>query len=276
MRKMNKFVDNKFMVFISLSFFLSTIGFQGTTVHSREVGFPIGEMVSKGSVRFEAKEKVWKDIEPLRFPIFRKGKIKTEKGTGIITLINNCQIEMGQNSMISFDETDRLRLSQGRIYFRIPSRTDVTFKVGNLTVGKSKVLEAVKGSSIAAPKNGETIGSISLHSNGSVTVRSLKGSLSILNQDQIVLGALSSRESITIPSVMSTGTSKIRVAQAGEIKESKKESSIADTQEWEYLGLNAVEWIAVGYAAAIVGGLIYAFWPEPDRVRRIEQVPVCP
>jgi hypothetical protein len=276
MRKMNKFVDNKFVVFLSISFFFSTIGFQGMIAHSKETGLPIGEMVLKGNVKFEAKEKVWKDIEPLRFPVFRKGKIKTEKGTGIITLINNCQIEMDQNSIISFDEANRFRLSQGRIFFRIPSRIDVTFKIGNLTIGKAKVLEAARGSNIAIPKNEETIGSISLHSNGSVTVRSLKGSLSILDQDQIVLSALSSKELITIPSVMSSGQSRTKVAQAGEIRESSKKSSITDTQEWEYLGLNAVEWIAVGYAAAIIGGLTYAFWPEHDRVRRIEQVPVCP
>jgi disulfide bond formation protein DsbB len=109
-----------------------------------------------------------------------------------------------------------------------------------------------------------------------VTVKSLQGSLSILNEDRVVLAGLSSKESITLPSIMASGKSRTMVAQAGEIKEERREEKIAGAQEWEYLGLNAIEWIAVGYAAALVGGLIYAFWPEDEKVRRAEQVPSCP
>jgi hypothetical protein len=128
---------------------------------------------------------------------------------------------------------------------------------------------------VVSPKGEETIGSISLHSNGSVTVRSVQGSLSILNEDRVFLAALSSKDSITIPSAMASGKSRTMVAQAGEIKEVKGERKNAGDEEWEYLGLNAIEWIAVGYAAVLVGVLAYVFWPEGDK-ERVEQVPLCP
>jgi disulfide bond formation protein DsbB len=66
------------------------------------------------------------------------------------------------------------------------------------------------------------------------------------------------------------------VAQAGEIKEVKGEQKIPGDEEWEYLGLNAVEWIAVGYAAALVGVLAYVFWPKGDKEQDPQQAPLCP
>jgi hypothetical protein len=87
---------------------------------------------------------------------------------------------------------------------------------------------------------------------------------------------------MTIPSITASGKLRTRVAQAGEIKEEENRDRKRagalwwDTGEWEYLGLNAIEWIAVGYAAALVGGLIYAYWPEGDKDRTVEQVPICP
>jgi hypothetical protein len=239
---------------------------------AKEMAFPIGQVVARGGMKYEAKEKLWKNVESSHFSIFQKGKIKTEKGQGLITLANNCQMEIDQYTGLSFDQVDRLVLSQGRVNFRIPSETEMTFKVGNLSVTKSRVLQAAKEPMVVSPKGEETIGSISLHSNGSVTVRIVQGSLSILDQDRVHLAALSSRGSITIPSVMASGKSRTMVAQAGEIKEVKGEQTIPGDEEWEYLGLNAVEWIAVGYAAALVGVLAYVFWPKGDK----EHDPLCP
>lgn len=59
------------------------------------------------------------------------------------------------------------------------------------------------------------MGSISIHSNGSVTVKSIQGKLSILNQDRVILAALSSKESLTIPNTTVKGPSRVMVAQAG-------------------------------------------------------------
>ena len=271
-----KFMRKVFIYFVCFWFLLSISSFPIMDAEAKEISFPIGEMVLGGDVKFELKEKAWRNIESSHFPIFQKGKIKTEKGTGIITLANNCQIEVGPHSILSFDQVDRFHILQGRVNFRIPSGKEVSFTVGSLSVTKSRALQAARtpglGSSI---KNEETIGSVSLHSNGSVTVKSLQGSVSILDQDRVVLAALSTKEAITIPSITASGKARTMVAQVGEIKEERSEEKITGAEEWEYLGLNTFEWIAVGYAAALVGGLIYAFWPKEDK-DRAAQVPLCP
>jgi len=272
----NKFTCKVFIYSLCFSFLLSMSDLPRMGTEAKEIGFPIGEMVSRGDVRFEAREKVWKNIESSHFPIFQKGKIRTEKGIGIIALANNCQIEVGPYSILSFDQVDRFHILQGKINFRIPSGTEVSFKVGSLSVTKSRVLQAAKNPAMGSSnRNEETLGSVSLHSNGSVTVKSLQGSVSILDQDRVVLAALSNKEAITIPSIMTSGKSRTMVAQVGEIKEERLEEEIPGAKEWEYLGLNASDWIAVSFAAAIIGGLTYAFWPEEDK-DRAERVPLCP
>jgi hypothetical protein len=200
----------------------------------------------------------------------------------MVTLGNGCHLEIAQNSVVSFEQMDRVHLGQGRVNFRIPSSKEMTFKVGSLWVTKPRVQQASKGAVIIPSRNEDTVGSITVHSNGSVTIKNLQGSLSIVDQDRVVVAALSSKESITIPATMASGKTDKMMAQAGEIRESRKETQNVIDQEWTYLGLNTIEWIAVGYAAALVGGLIYAYWPERDKdrgvaqVRTVEQVPTCP
>lgn len=291
MKIRNKSIRETVVYFLCFSFFLSMSGFLYVIADAREIVFPIGEMVSRGNVKYEAREKLFKNIGSSHFPILQKGKIKTEKGTGIITMANNCQIEVDQNSTLSFDYVDQVHLSQGRINFRTPPNTNVIFKVGNLIVTKSKFLQASKTAAVVSPNNEEMIGSISLHPNGSVTVRSLKNSISIMDEDRVVIAALSSKESITIPSIVVSGESRTMVAQAGEVKEKRRErrsvaAIVTVDKEWEYLGLNAMEWIGTGYAAAILGGLAYLFWPEGDSRKRDEpegdgrerdeMIPLCP
>ena len=276
MKIIKKFVCEKFIYFLCFSFLFSISGYPIMVCEAKEIAFPIGQVVAKGGVKYEAKANLWKNIESSHFPIIQKGKIKTEKGQGIITLANNCQIEIGEYTGLSFDQVDKLFLSQGKINFRIPPQIEMTFKVGNLSVTMSRVLQAAKKPTVASPKSEETIGAISLHPNGSVTVKSAQGSLSILNEDRAVLAALSSKESITIPSTMASGKPRTMVAQAGEIKEVTGQQQIPGEEEWEYLGLNAIEWIAVGYAAVLVGVLTYVFWPEENKEQAPEQVPLCP
>jgi hypothetical protein len=152
----------------------------------------------------------------------------------------------------------------------------MTINVGSLAVTKPRIQQASKGTTIIPARNIDTVGSITLHSNGSVTIKNLQGSLTILDQDRVVVAALSSKESITIPATMASGKSYKMMAQAGEVRQSKRETQNDIDKEWTYLGLNAIEWIGVGYAAALVGGLIYAYWPEGDKDRTLEQVPLCP
>ena len=276
---MRRFVGSKFPILVCFAFFLTMSGFTGVATEAKDVKFPIGEMISKGGVRFEAREKVWKKIDSSHFPVFEKGKIKTEQGTGMVTLGNHCHLEIAQNSVIAFEQADRVHLTKGRVNFRIPSGKEMTIKVGSLAVTKPRVQQASRGTAIIPARNEDTVGSITLHSNGSVTIKNLQGSLSILDQDRVVIAALSSKESITIPATMASGRLNKMLAQAGEVRKSKREMQNVIDQEWTYLGLNTIEWIAVGYAAALVAGLTYAYWPERDKDRTVvqqEQIPLCP
>lgn len=281
MKIRNRSIHETLICFLCFSFLLSVSGLPCLIAEAREIVFPIGEIVSRGNVKYEAREKLFKNIGSSHFPILQKGKIKTEKGTGIITMANNCQIELDQNSTLSFEYVDQIHLSQGRINFRIPPNTNVAFKVGTLTVTKCRFLQASKTAAMVSPNNQEMIGSISLHPNGSVTVRSLKNSISIMNEDHAVIAALSSKESITIPSIVVSGKSRTMVAQAGEVKEEERErrsvgAVVTVDKEWAYLGLNAMQWIGTGYVAATLGGLAYFFWPEGDSEDREEMIPLCP
>ena len=260
-------VFKAFVYFLSISFLLLTNGFPRIAAAAAEKGFPFGEMVSKGDVKFEARDKVWKSVDPSHFPIFQGLKIKTEKGTSILALADNCQIEVGQNSLLTFDQSDRLRLVQGSIDFRIPAATAMEFKIGSIFVLPSRSLQASKSPSVPLPKIEEAIGSITIHSNGAVTVKSIKGSLSILSEDRVVLASLSPKDTVTLPSVIVKTPSRIMVAQAGETAR-EVESREKRRQEEGY-------WILGGFAAAIVAaGIGIYYWDRHEE--RKERKPICP
>ncbi len=255
-----------FVYFLSISFLLLTNGFP-RIVAAAEKGFPFGEMVSKGDVKFEARDKVWKNVDPSHFPILQGVKIKTEKGTSILALADNCQIEVGQNSLFAFDRNDRLHLLQGSIDFRIPAAATMEFKIGNIFVLPSRSLQASKSPSVPLPKIEEAIGSVTIHANGAVTVKSLQGSLSILSQDRVVLAALPSRDSVTIPSVTVNNPSRIMVAQAGETAREVESKDRRHQEEWW--------WVGGGFAAAIVAaGIGIYYWHRHEESK--EHKPICP
>ena len=220
-----------FIYFLCGSFLLMMNGFPRMVAEAKERVLPVGEMVSKGEVKFEARENVWKGVESSHFPIFQGTRIKTEKGNAVITLSNNSQMEIGPNSLFSFDQNERFVLSQGGVEFRIPSDSEINFKVGNLSILKTRTLQATKGPSAAPAITEETMGSISVHANGSVTVKSLKGKLTLMNQDRVVLAALSPKDSVTIPSIAVGGKPSVMLLRwvvmqaAPEEKSEEQESS---------------------------------------------------
>ena len=234
-----------FVYFLCVSFLSLMVGSPRWVADAKERSLPIGEMVSKGGVKFEVKENVWKNVEPSHFPVFLGVKIKTTAdGMAAIALANRCQVEAGQDSILSFDQTDRIHLLRGKIDFRIPSGEEIVFKVGNLTVTKSRAFQASKRPTSTLPDE-ETIGSISVHSNGSVTVKNIQGRLSILNQDRVVLAAVSSKESLTIPSTPVTRTPRVMVAQVGETAATGGTST--------FFGASAGPWLVVGFGAGALG-----------------------
>jgi len=254
-----------FVYFLCVSFLVMMNGFPKMVVEAKGRSIPIGEMVSKGEVKFEARENVWKRVESSHFPIFQGTKIKTDKGIAVVILSNNIQIEVNSNSLFSLDQNDRFVLSQGSIEFRIPAASEINFKVGNLSILKSRVLQATKDSAAAPSSSEETIGSISINSDGSVTVTSIKGGLTVMNSDGVVLAALSSKDSVTIPSILPGGKPKVMVAQVGEA---------AAIGAGTFLGVSTATAIAVVAGVAAIGGIAAAASAAGGDAD--EEVPVCP
>ncbi|NIO20277.1 MAG: hypothetical protein GTN76_05930 [Candidatus Aenigmarchaeota archaeon] len=256
-----------FVYFLCFSFLLLTGGFSRIAAEAKEGSLPIGEMISRGVVKFEASENVWKKVDPSHFPIFQGVKIKTEKGQALVVLNNNSQIEAGQDSLFSFQHDDQFHLIRGRVSFRIPPDTDMSLSVSNLSIGKSLLLQAAKDP-LVSPRSEETVGSIALHPNGAVTVKSLRGPLSVQNQDRVVLAALSPKESVTIPSATASGEQGLMVAQIGEYPTGK-------TLTEEFLGLSSWTWMFISVAAVLAAGAGITLAVYEDEDHRII-IPACP
>ena len=241
-----------FIYFLCGSFFLMMNGFPEMAAEAKEKLLFIVEMVSKGEVKFEARENVWKGVESSHFPIFQGTKIKIEKGAAFLTLSNSIQIQVSPNSLFFFDQNDRFVLSQGSIEFHIPSASEINFMIGNLFILKSQTLQATKGPSVLLPSQEETIGSISIHTNSNVTVKCIQGKLTIMGQDRVVLAALSAKDSVAIPSITVGRKPPVMVAQVGE--------TITDTGTGTILGLSTTTLLIAGIAGvALIGGIVLGF-----------------
>jgi hypothetical protein len=260
-------------------------GFSGMALEAKEREVPIGEMVSRGEVRFEARENQWREVDSSYFPIFQGIKIKTEKGAAIVALGDNTQLELGPDSIVFFEQSNRLNLSQGRIDFRIPPGSEMSIRVKGLSVTLPRPLQASKGPSGVPESRKETLGSMLVHPNGAVTVKSLQGSLSIVGQDRTVLATLSSKDAMTIPSVMSTvplaPQKPQRLAQAGDSKEDRKDhgkilgagaGTAAGAAAGAFLGLSNAFWLATGIVA---GGSVGILAYEEQRGPTEEIIPAC-
>ena len=267
MRMEKRFVFKTFIYFLCISFLLITNGFHTMVAEAKGIDRPIGEMVSKGTVKFEARENVWKNVESPHFPIFQGMKIKTEKGMAAIVLSDGCQIEIGPNSFFSVDQMDRIQLSQGSIEFRIPPVSELNFKVGNLSISKSRHLQASRTPTSIAPKNEETIGSISIHSNGAVTVKNVRGGLFVLDENRVILAALSSKDSVTLPSTTVNTLPKTMTAQVGQT------GATTTSTTGEFLGLSTWAWVGI-ISLAAVAGVVIAVAASHDGHH--DRVPLCP
>jgi hypothetical protein len=248
------FASKALVYFLCISFLLLANGFHSMVAEAKEMGRPLGEMVSRGDVKFESRKAVWKPVELSQFPVFPGVGIRTEKGASLITLENNSQIEVKGNSLLSFDRNDQLRLTQGAIDFRLPPAAELSVKVGDFTVIRSTPLQASKSPSAVPPNSEATIGFVSVHSNGAITVKSLQGSLSVVNQERVVLAALSSKDTVTIPSIAAKSPSKVMVAQAGDTM-----APGAEEERWEFLGLTTWWWVGISVVVvAIIAGVAIA------------------
>jgi hypothetical protein len=258
---------NKILIYLICFHFISLVtGVPEILAQGKGRGYPIGEMVSKGEVKFEARGKVWKKVENSSFPVFKGVKIRTEKGFAAIALGNNSQIGMGQNSLISFEQSSQLILSQGRVAFRTPPSAELNLRVGGLIITSSRPLQSANGSVPGVPMSGETIGILSRSPEGALTVKNHQGNLYILNQERVVLASLSSRESVVLPSVTVKTPPRVMVAQVGEA------GGYYDEEELTLLRMTLNDWLLLFGGWAVLGGaLTYAISQSNDDNR-----PICP
>ena len=258
-----KFLLNCFVYFLCVSFLLMVNGFHAMAAQANQNAIPIGQMISHGGVTFEIKENSWEKVET-PFPIFEGMKIKTGKGEAALMLGEKSRIEVGSDSLFYFDQSNRFNLLQGKINFRMEPELHLGFKVGNLSILKSYPLQTSKAPYVASVKD-EAIGSIYLHPKGSVTVKSSRGTLTITNQDQVVLASISKGESITFPSVITSSQSPVRMAEAGNPDPMEEPGDLSELTPWD--------WVAIGvFFGTVAAGVITVVSEDEHR----ELLPVCP
>ncbi len=251
--------------FLCISFLLTTSGFQSVIADTKEKSIPIGDMVSRGTVKFETRENTWRNMESSHFPIFQGVKIKTEDGIGIISLLNGGIIEVKPNSLFLFTEENKLTLSRGGIEFRIPSDQEFIFRVGRVSISKARLIQS-SSLPLMDVWNEEIIGSINIHPNGALTVKTVRGKLRVIGENQVVLASVSSKAPITFPSSAIKTSPGTLVAQVGELE--------LDTKTKEgFLGLSTKAW--VGIAASVVGaGAVVGIINSQEKER--DRIPLCP
>lgn len=253
-----------FIYFLSISFLLTVSGFHGAIAETKIMSLPIGEMISKGKVQFEVRPNQWREIEKSYFPIFEGMKIRTERGMSKIAFLKGDQVEIQPNSMVIIEHNNKLTLKKGGVEFRIPSSSDLMLSVGNILILKPKILQASTISLPVTKTNEEIIGSLTLHSNGALTIKSEQGSLTVIDDNKRVLASLRSRDSITLPSNTFNFQDKTVVAQAGDVG--------TTVTGGEFLGLSTWTWIGIAAAVAVIGGVAIAAGGGGDH----DRVPICP
>jgi hypothetical protein len=82
----------------------------------------------------------------------------------------------------------------------------------------------------------------------------LQGRLSLLNQDHVVLAELSTKDSLTLPSVTVKGNAPVMVAQVGETKASEEKEKFLGISTWGWVGITAATVGIAGIAIAAGGG----------------------
>ena len=274
---------------VSLLMFLSMSGAPGTLAAGMGKGFPIGEMVSQGDVSVEIKENRWKRIESFQFPVFYGMKIRTGKGKAIIALTNGSQIEMNPHTALSFGQEDRLSVLQGGLVFRIPPKVQMKFMVKDVSVLSSRPLQAYKNPTGMPTRLEDTVGSLALNPNGSMTVRSSQGSLSVLDHHRNVLATLSSEDMVRIPPEKVLGKQKVMVAQVGELTREQKtaESRFTSLRIFSTVEADELEQYLIEFSKALEGkksppdidaekffATLQKYYFNPEVIEKVKQFPM--
>ena len=257
----------KVFVYVLCCSFLSMMNI-GPVLAIGPGGLPVGEMFSKGEVTFESGNHAWKKVESSYFPMLPGTKIKTGRGEAVLHYPDNSGIVVHGNSAFTFNQHDEFTLSQGSIEFHLAPASELKIRAGNVSVVKTRTLQA--GNNLSAPtlQHQATTGTVTVHSNGSVTVKSIEGKLSILNQNDGVLADLSQKDAITIPA---KADGNVQVAQTqGPAPATGTQPT--GTQGEGFLGLSNWTWGGIG-AAALAAGIGIGVVTNSDSG---SHNPVCP
>lgn len=259
------FIFRAFVYVLSVSFLLLTNEFPRIIAEANQ-NIPVGQMVSRGGVKFEVSKNSWEKVET-PFPVFEGMKIRTEKGEAVLALAEKTRIEIGSDSLFYFHQSDQFNLLAGKISFRIQPDVPLRFKVGNLWISRPYPLQTAKGLSAALTKDKEFTGSILMHTKGSVTVKNVQGLMSVSNEEGAVLASLSTGESITLPSVVASSKPTLMAADA---EPTWTEGPI---KEEGFLGLSNRAWLGIGAAVVVVGVVVGLAASGGDGDH---EAPVCP
>jgi hypothetical protein len=276
--KMKKtFLTRVFVYSLCISFLLTANGFHSMIAEAGQ-NIPVGQMVSHGGVKFEVTKNSWEKVET-PFPVFEGMKIRTEKGEAVLALSDRTRIEVDSDSCFYFCQRDQFILLQGKVNFRIQPDVQLKLVVGNLRISKPYPLQSAKGSTVALTKDQEFVGAISMHSKGSVTVKSVQGPLHVTNRNGSLLASLSPGESVTLPSVVTGFKPSTMMTQAdpegteGATPEATSPQGTEGTapqgtaaegaagaapKEEGWLGLSTWTWVGIGAGVAAVAGIAIA------------------
>jgi hypothetical protein len=251
-----------FACFVCLFSLIFMGEFSSLYAESKGRTLPMGEMISWGNVKLQVSENVWKNVEPASFPVFPGMTIKTEKGAAAISFGEPNQIEVGPNSILVLERKDQIRLLKGSLDFRVAPHKGLNFCAGNFIVVGTLPLQAGR-SSASLSGSQETLGSLTIHPNGAVTIRGNQGHLTLLNQERAVLAAISSKESFTVPAAIAEKNSKgkkspVQFAQVGEEEEgpaAAQEKKAGPAKAETSSGLSGTTWMAIGIGVLVVGGI---------------------
>ncbi len=251
------------------------------------VDFPIGALISQGNAKMEVKDKIWRTVESSYAPILEGKKIKIEKGTARISLSNHSLIEVTQNTVLSFEHEGQLNLLEGGIHFRIPSAAQMNFKIGALSVTTPHPLNPQAGVTTALIKEEETRGSLFLLPEGTLGVRSVQGSLSILDHENRVLTTTSSGEQITVPRKILSGQEPWRVEQHTRVPAPETEEKVQAPIGKVKNEVDELERYLVEFSIHLKGkdlpadldtqtffSLLEGVYPHQDIIEKVKQYPV--
>jgi hypothetical protein len=253
----------------------------------RKMDFPIGTVISQGDVKMEVKDKAWRTLESSYSPILKGKKIKIGNGGARISLSNNSLIEVSPNSLLLFEDEGQLNLLEGGIHFKIPATAQMNFRIGALSVTKPHRVTSQKGLATALIREEETEGFLFLHPDGSLRIRSVQGSLSILDHENRVLTTFSSDKPITITQKILSGKEPWRAEQRAGASAPESEERLLAPIGKERSEVDELEKYLIEFSTHLKGkdlpvdldaqkffSFLEAGYPYQDHIEKVKQYPV--